>query len=415
MGIKKPLVLEVAHRTYAINEFGMATCFLLWGTERGLLIDTGCGMYNIREIADELCPLPYDVVITHSHGDHYGYMDAWDEVWIHPDDIPNLTDEKLAAWKNRPTTYLDMMATFGTTEAYEVTQEQCHHPEHAPRLIPCPEGTVFDLGGGRKVDVIHTPGHSRFDPRDPLSLDHPARDFTALMRKSIRGWRIAYTPDFGVFPVEREVLKTVERAAKRFEELGAIVEPVEFHLTQSANQLAEAWCRSICVDTAIELELDRRRGFDLVRDHRDELPEEFICWNEQTAKGGILDYYAFNRTRTELFDAVQDVFERYDLILSPTTSCLPVLNAADRNTTGPGEVNGVPVEPLIGFCQTFFFNFTGHPAASVPAGLSKTGLPIGMQIAGRRFRDEDVLAAATAFEDAQPWRRQYEIPFSRSI
>ncbi|MBR2668902.1 MAG: MBL fold metallo-hydrolase [Solobacterium sp.] len=160
MGIKKPLVLEVAHRTYAINEFGMATCFLLWGTERGLLIDTGCGMYNIREIADELCPLPYDVVITHSHGDHYGYMDAWDEVWIHPDDIPNLTDEKLAAWKNRPTTYLDMMATYGTTEAYEVTQEQCHHPEHAPKLIPCPEGTVFDLGGGRKVDVIHTPGHS---------------------------------------------------------------------------------------------------------------------------------------------------------------------------------------------------------------------------------------------------------------
>ena len=254
---------------------------------------------------------------------------------------------------------------------------------------------------------------ARHDPRDPLSLDRPARDFTALMRRSIRGWKIAYTPDFGVFPVEKELRETVERAAKRFEELGAIVEPVDFSLTQSAFQLAEAWCRSICVDTAIELELDRRRGFDLVRGHRDELPEEFIFWNEQTAKGGILDYYAFNRTRTELFDAVQNVFQEYDLILSPTTSCLPVPNATDRNTTGPKEIEGVPVEPLIGFCQTFFFNFTGHPAASVPAGLSASGLPVGMQIAGKRFQDEDVLAAAKAFEEAQPW--DYEIPLNRTV
>ena len=51
MGISRPIVSEIAYRTYAINEFGMATCFLLEGTERGLLIDTGCGMYNIREIA----------------------------------------------------------------------------------------------------------------------------------------------------------------------------------------------------------------------------------------------------------------------------------------------------------------------------------------------------------------------------
>ena len=110
---------------------------------------------------------------------------------------------------------------------------------------------------------------------------------------------------------------------------------------------------------------------------------------------------------------MQNVFQEYDLILSPTTSCLPVPNAFDRNTTGPKEIEGVPVEPLIGFCQTFFFNFTGHPAASVPAGLSKSGLPVGMQIAGKRFRDEDVLAAAKAFEDLQPW--DYEIPLSRPI
>ncbi len=256
---------------------------------------------------------------------------------------------------------------------------------------------------------------ARYDPRDPLSLNHGKQDFTQEMKRPVKGWRIAYTPDFGVFPVEPEVERRVEQAALRFREAGAQVEPVTFRIGHSATELAELWCRSICVDTAIELELQRRRGFDLIGDHREELPEEFIYWNEQTAKGGILDYYRFNCIRTELLDAFEDVFSRYDLILSPTTVCLSVKNSGDGNTKGPAFVNGVPSEPLIGFCETFFANFTGHPAASVPAGLSESGLPIGMQLIGRRFRDGDVLAASAAFEEIQPWRALYEIPLSRTI
>ena len=119
--------------------------------------------------------------------------------------------------------------------------------------------------------------------------------------------------------------------------------------------------------------------------------------------------------RTELLDAQQDVFDRYDLILSPVTVCLPVKNGTDRNTKGPTEVNGVPVEPLIGFCETFLFNFTGNPAASAPAGLSESGLPVGLQIVGKKFRDADVLAAARTFEELQPWRDLYDIPFGRTL
>ena len=256
---------------------------------------------------------------------------------------------------------------------------------------------------------------ARYDPRDPLSLRRESVDFTEQMRRPLKGWRIGFTQDFGVFPVVMEVAEITRRAALRFCEAGATVEPVRFSLRRSAYELAEMWCRSICVDTAIELELDRRRGFDLVGTHRDQLPEEFIEWNERTAGGGILDYYEFNLVRTELFDALQDALDRYDLIVSPTTICLPVRNAADGNTTGPREVNGQKVEPLIGFCETFFANCTGHPAASVPAGLSGSGLPVGMQLIGRRFCDGDVLAAAHTFEQIQPWRQLYEIPFSRTI
>lgn len=247
---------------------------------------------------------------------------------------------------------------------------------------------------------------ARFDPRDPLSLDHGPKDFVELMERSVKGWRVAWTPDFGMFPVDPEVAKVTEQTAMLLKEAGAVVEPVAFHLPRTLNEYAELWCRSISVDTAIELELDRRNGKDLVKDHREEVPEEFFYWNEQVAAGGILDYYEFNLARTELLDAQQDVFDRYDLLLSPTSTCLPVLNAEDGNTKGPAAVNGTPVNSLIGFAETFLFNFTGNPAASVPAGFSESGLPIGLQVVGRRFRDEDVLTAARAFEQLAPRRER---------
>jgi amidase/aspartyl-tRNA(Asn)/glutamyl-tRNA(Gln) amidotransferase subunit A len=81
-------------------------------------------------------------------------------------------------------------------------------------------------------------------------------------------------------------------------------------------------------------------------------------------------------------------------------------NASDGNTLGPSTINGETVDPLIGWCLTYFVNFTGHPAASIPAGLSG-GLPVGMQIIGRRNADADVLAASAAFERLRPWHETY--------
>ena len=105
--------------------------------------------------------------------------------------------------------------------------------------------------------------------------------------------------------------------------------------------------------------------------------------------------------RTEIFDAIQGVMERYDFLVSPTLACTAVPNGTDGDTMGPEEINGQKVERLIGWCMTYFANFTGHPAASVPAGLARNGLPVGMQILGRRHADADVLAASAAFERLQ--------------
>ena len=92
--------------------------------------------------------------------------------------------------------------------------------------------------------------------------------------------------------------------------------------------------------------------------------------------------------------------------MTPTLACLPVDNAADGNTVGPARDQRRDVDPLIGWCLTYLLNFTGHPAASIPAGLAD-GLPVGMQIIGRRYADADVLAASAAFERLRPWHAAY--------
>src|SRR3712207_5919352 len=107
--------------------------------------------------------------------------------------------------------------------------------------------------------------------------------------------------------------------------------------------------------------------------------------------------------RTSVYDRIQQVLRSHDLLVTPTLAALPVDNADDGNTVGPSTIEGVDVDPLIGWCLTYVVNFTGHPAASVPAG-DVDGLPVGMQLIGRRYGDADVLAASATYERLRPWQ-----------
>ncbi len=252
-----------------------------------------------------------------------------------------------------------------------------------------------------------------YDPRDPFSVEERI-DFLPALRRSIRGWRIAFSPNFDVFPVDDLVEQTVVGAVKAFEEAGAIVEEVRLGIARDQRELSDLWCRLIMPLNIEVLENFKAQGVDLLRDHREDLPPRYLRWVEEGYRLTALDVARDQQARSEIFDAIQAVFETHDLLVTPTLACLPVENAADGDTVGPDRVNGVEVDPLIGWCLTYLVNFSGHPAASIPAGLAD-GLPVGMQIIGRRYADADVLAASAAFERLRPWHETYRICRERPI
>ena len=250
-----------------------------------------------------------------------------------------------------------------------------------------------------------------YDSRDPFSLDEEV-DFLAATRRSIRGMKIAYSPDLDVFPVDPRVGEVVARAVRAFEEAGARVEEVKVGLHRPQQELSDLWCRMIMPATLTFLAAYRDQGIDLLGEHRDDLPPEVHAWLETTSRMTIHDVLRDQVVRTEVYDAIRGVLDEHDLLITPTLACLPVENRNDGNTVGPTEVNGEAVDPLIGWCLTYPVNFTGHPAASIPAGLAD-GLPVGMQIVGRRYADADVLAASAVFERLRPWRDTYAICAAR--
>lgn len=244
-----------------------------------------------------------------------------------------------------------------------------------------------------------------YDARDPFSLDEQAH-FSGGLNGSIAGWRIAYTPDFGVYPIDPRISTVVEEAARTFEEAGATVEEVPFGIQYDHRQLSDLWARLIMPLNIDGLEGLKDQGYDLLGKDRDDLPPEYLRWVDEAYALSAVDVLRDQKMRTHIYDEIQKVMGSYDLLISPTLAALPVDNANNGNTLGPTSINGVEVDPLIGWCLTYFINFTGHPAASVPAGFVD-GLPVGMQLIGRRYADADVLTASAAFERLRPWVGAY--------
>ncbi len=253
-----------------------------------------------------------------------------------------------------------------------------------------------------------------YDARDPYAIDEKI-DFLAASERSIEGMTIGYSPNFDVFPVEPEISEIIEMALKGFEEAGATVKRVTLGIKRSQRELSDLWCRLIMPLNITGLLGMEAQGIDLLGEHRDDFPPEYLHWIDSCRDMTAVEFFNDQAMRSEIYDAVQSAFTDCDILITPTLACNPVRNSDDGNTLGPDRVAGEEVDPLIGWCLTYPLNFSGNPAASIPAGMTSEGLPVGMQIIGRRYSDADVFSASAAFERLRPWRQNYDICRSRCL
>lgn len=228
-----------------------------------------------------------------------------------------------------------------------------------------------------------------FDRRDPGTIRTDPPDFIAATGVSIEGLRIAWSPDFGFADVDADVARITKNAAFTFQELGCIVEEVNITLLEPYDSFGSIQCASAY--NSIEHHLDR---------YGSRMTDYGRFWIERGSQVTTAEYAAALGRISELKATFDDLFATYDLVLAPVARF-----PAFINEPFPGSITGTSSYPeqFWNGAFTMHSNATGCPAASIPAGFTPEGLPVGLQIIGRKFDEETVLAASAAFEAARPW------------
>lgn len=252
----------------------------------------------------------------------------------------------------------------------------------------------------------------RYDNRDPYSTKCDI-DFIKALNKDIKNIKIGYSYNLDLYPLSDEVKKVFDKRINELKKAGFNLEEVKMTWKHDLNFYSDYWQKSISFDTAIELTQMKENGLDFFTEKRNEVPEEFISIQEDVKNSDIFTLFNINLIKTEILDKFLNVLNKYDILLTPTTICPPVKNATNFNTKGPCEINGVKIDSLIAFCETFLINFIGFPAASIPMGLTDNNLPLGMQIVANKFSDDTLLAFAKKYEELFPWKDFFKIVYER--
>jgi len=246
-------------------------------------------------------------------------------------------------------------------------------------------------------------------PNDPMVAPDDGIDVRGAVDRGVADLDVAYCPDLGVFPLAPRVEAVLDDAVDAFERAGASVTRIDSVFDHDHRTLTDAWLVGFQVKfAALAADLEESEGVEYTGADRADTSAAFVEMIEEGRGRSAVEYKRANNVRTDAFLSVQDVLSEHDLLVSATLAAPPTPNNEDGNTVGPSEVDGEPVHPAIGWCLTHPFNLTGHPVASLPAGLDEDGLPVGMQLVGRRFEDDTVLAASAAVERERPWQHLYD-------
>jgi aspartyl-tRNA(Asn)/glutamyl-tRNA(Gln) amidotransferase subunit A len=231
------------------------------------------------------------------------------------------------------------------------------------------------------------------DERDRFTLPLAAEDYPGLLHQGIQGLKVAYSPDLGYAQVDTEIGKITREAALSFEELGCRVEEIDAELPDLLNALQ--------VMSTVEIVAANE---ERLAEWKEKIYPAFTGLFSRAEGLTGMDMARIQTRREELWQAVRKIFARYDLLLTPTAA-VAAFDGGKEGPIGPRTINGRKVSRMAWMAFTYPFNFTGQPAASLPCGFTGQGMPVGLQVVGRRCDDLTVLRASAAFEQARPWHR----------
>lgn len=204
--------------------------------------------------------------------------------------------------------------------------------------------------------------------------------------------KILFSLDLGHAKViDPDVQKAVSESVKKLEQFGWSIESPKLKLKPPQMAFNTLYTSMYAYDLGSQLEKNRALlDPDLVK-----LVEAGLSY---TAVNVMKAFYQ----RKVFYEKLYNLFKDYDILITPTVA----IPAFELGMMFPQKINGIGVSPTGWQPYTWPFNLTGQPAATVPCGWSREGLPIGMQIVGHKLDDLLVLQVSKAFEDVQPWQHK---------
>jgi len=270
-----------------------------------------------------------------------------------------------------------------------------HKPSfgRVPAYPLSPFGTVAHVGPmTRTVEdaALMMNAITGFDARDWYALPPDGTDYVKKLGKGVKGLKIAYSQTLGYVDVNPEIAAAVDKAVSVLSDLGARIERVDPGFEDPGPTIFRTLWWS-----GARLLLNM-----LPKAKRALLDPGLNDVVEQSKSMTIDDYLEAQRLRGLLGSQMRQFMEKYDLLVTPTLP-IPAFEVGKLSPVDDGTGKWVNWTPY-----SYPFNLTQQPAASVPCGFAKSGLPAGLHIVGRMFDDVTVLRASHAYEQATDWRKK---------
>ncbi|MFX1452960.1 MAG: amidase [Promethearchaeota archaeon] len=236
------------------------------------------------------------------------------------------------------------------------------------------------------------------DDSDRYSLPKPNYSYLEKLNEKPKNLKIGYTLDLGFAEVvDNEVKESVLSAIRKFEEYNWSIQEAKNKIKNPESVMWTFWT------TGFASILN-----PFLNEWKDKMEPDLIELVKTGLNYSMVDVKVAEIQREFIYLSICKYFNKFDVLITPTLACpafgLGKSFAETIDSKTDIVIEGKKVGPLGWLPFTYPFNLSGHPAASIPCGWSNDGLPIGMQIIGKRFDELTILQVSKAFEEIQPWQ-----------